>query len=358
MSFIKVDRLEKDMVLAENIVNDSGIVVLGENTKLTDKTIAVLNRLGCESVKIKDESIPYANSFDNELMNYQKQRQHDNEKLKVIYNDTVNKFRNVYDSSKDSGKIDIAQINDLMEPVLDQAFSNTSIVSTFMSLNEQLGEYTYKHSINVGLFSAMIGKWIGLKEAEIKELATAGVLHDIGKSKTPAEIINKAGKLTDEEFEIIKRHPQDGYYLIKDNPDISDGIKYAIHQHHERVDGTGYPYGLTSDEIHPYAKIVAVSDVYDSLTSVRSYKKAICPFKVYEILLDMSNTHLDYSVSSTFIKRISSYFIGSFVRLNNDENAKIIMINKLLPTRPLLLNEHNEQIDLSKNYELEIEEIL
>ncbi len=358
MGFIKIDKLEKDMILDENIVNNFGIVVLGENTKLTDKNISVLRRLGCESVKIKDDNIASTNPFDNELLNYQKQREHDNKKLKIIYNDTVDKFKNVYNASIDKGQININEVNELMEPVLDQAFTNTSIVSTFMTLNEQLGEYTYKHSINVGLFSAMIARWIGLNEEEVKELATAGVLHDIGKSKTPPEIINKTGKLTDEEFDIIKRHPQDGYDLMKNNAELSEGIKAAIHQHHEKIDGTGYPQGLKSDEIHLYAKIVAVSDIYDSLTSVRSYKKAICPFKVYEILLDMSKNHLDYSISSTFIERISNYFIGSFVRLNNDENAKIILINKALPTRPLLITEQNEHIDLSKNYELSIEEIL
>ncbi len=360
----KIDKLEENMILAEDIVDNNGTVILAKDTELSNRNINMLGNLGFAEIKIKlnREESKFNNNkdsnFEKELLKSQNIRAEENKKLKIIYNDTVDQFEHLYNKTKENEKINIEKVNAIMEPVLDRAFNNTSIMSTFMTLNEQLGEYTYKHSINVGLFSSMIGKWLGFKEKEIKELATAGVLHDIGKSKTPSAIINKPARLTKEEFEIIKKHPQDGYDLIKDDPSISEAVKMAVYQHHEKIDGTGYPNGLKLDEIHTYAKIIAVADVYDSLTSVRSYKEAICPFTVYEMLLDMAQNHLDYYITSTFIKKISNFFVGSYVKLTNGEKAKIVLLNKTVLTRPLLLSASNEYIDLSKDYNIKIEEIL
>ncbi len=367
MKTLKVHELREQMILAEDIVDNNGIVILAQGAELSRRNIIMLENLHFDEVKIQlshentnedtTKSKGSAN-FEAELLRDLAVREQENQKLKIIYNDTVDQFKNLYDLTKVNKKINVDKVNKIMEPVLDSAFNNTNIMSTFMTLNEQLGEYTYKHSINVGLFSSMIGKWLGFKEDKIKELATAGVLHDIGKSKTPSEIINKPARLTNDEFELIKQHPKDGYDLIKDDPNLSEGVKLAVYQHHEKIDGTGYPNGLKLDEIHTYAKIIAVADVYDSLTSVRAYKEAICPFTVYEMLLDMSQNHLDYYICSTFIKKISNFFVGSYVRLNTGERAKIILLNKTILTKPHLLSESGEYIDLSKDYSLSIEEIL
>ncbi len=364
MKTYKIDQLKENMILAEDIIDNNGIVILAKDTALSIRNITMLANLAFEEVNIKlagdlsklndtDDS-----NFELELLKSQNIREEENKKLKIIYNNTVDQFESIYNRTKEHERINVEKVNAIMEPVLDSAFNNVSIMSTFMTLNEQLGEYTYKHSINVGLFSAMIGKWLGFNQEEIKELATAGVLHDIGKSKTPAEIINKPARLTKEEFDIIKKHPQDGYDLIKNNHNISNAVKMAVYQHHEKIDGTGYPNGLKMNEIHTYAKIVAVADVYDSLTSVRAYKEAICPFTVYEMMIDMAQNHLDYYITSTFIKKISNFFVGSYVKLTNGERAKIVLLNKTVLTRPVLLSSKNEYIDLSKDYSIKIEEIL
>lgn len=364
MEFIELANLEEGMILSEDIINSNGIVILSEETKLTKRNIFMLENLGIRSVPIKSDAplnslTEEANKqFENELREDMRLREEQNKKLKLIYDDTVDSFKSIYASSKEGEKVDIKKINQLMEPVLSYTFQNHDILSTFTALNEQLGEYTYKHCINVGLFSSMIGKWMGFEEDKMKELAVAGVLHDIGKSKTPPEIINKPGRLTNEEFQIIQNHPQDGYDLIKDIPDIPEAVKLAVYQHHEKIDGSGYPNRLKRDQIHLYSKIVSVADVYDSLTSVRSYKKSICPFKVYEMLFDMSTNHLDYFIVSTFIKNLSNYFVGTYLRLTNGQKAKIVLLNKNVISRPLVINENKEYIDLSKNYDIGIEEML
>lgn len=362
MKQIEVKHLNIGMVLAEDIVNSTGVVILSTGTELTRRNIYMMENLGYQRVAIKTEGDeteePPNSKFSFEYQKVLEDRKEINKRLKLIYDQNIEKFKHFYVAAEQGKAPDIPKLEQIMEPAIEEALENPSIIMTFSALNEQLGEYTYKHCINVGLFSSMIGKWLGYSKKEIKDLASAGVLHDIGKSKISPEIINKPGKLTAEEFQLIKEHPQFGYDLIKEISELSEGVKMAVYQHHEKIDGSGYPNRLKGDQIHSYAKIVAVSDVYDSLTSLRSYKKAISPFKVYEMLLDMSRNHLDYFIVSSFIKNLSNFFVGNFVRLSNGEKAKIILNNKNVITRPLLLTEGGEYIDLAKHYDVSIEEIL
>ncbi len=355
MNYIEIDKVEENMVLAEDIINSAGIIILAENSRLNVSNIRMLKNIGFTKLRIKTEQkLP----FDEAIIEARIKNDNSNKKLKLLYDDTINNFKNIYASAQNGEKININKVNNLMVPVLEETFRNKNIITSFTSLNKQLGDYTYKHSVNVGLFSAMIGKWLEFSQEEIKNLAIAGILHDIGKVKTPAEIINKKGKLTEEEFEIIKRHPVDSYYLIKDVSTIPMDVKLGVYQHHEKLDGSGYPQGIKGDEIHEFAKIIAIADIYDSLISVRSYKEAFCPFKVYEMLLDMANSQLDYYICSTFIRKISNFLVGNYVSLNTGETAKIVMLNKNVLTKPLLLSENNHYIDLAKDYSISIEEVL
>ncbi|MDO5522311.1 MAG: HD-GYP domain-containing protein [bacterium] len=211
-------------------------------------------------------------------------------------------------------------------------------------------EATLMHCLNVAMICSIFGKWLNLPDNEVKDLTLSGLLHDIGKFNISNDIINKPGRLTAEEFEIIKNHPIDGFHRVKDSA-LSYGVKMAILQHHEKIDGSGYPYGFQSKEIHEYAKIVEIIDIYDAMTSDRTYRKRISPFCVLNILENDGHTMLDSKLLSIFLEQLAILYIGKTALLSNGETGKIILVNRNLPSRPLVQTG-------SKLYNLEFEKDL
>jgi putative nucleotidyltransferase with HDIG domain len=193
---------------------------------------------------------------------------------------------------KESKKV----VYDLVDSVLDEEFAIKSLMK--IATHDY---YTHTHSINVAIYALSLGSFLGFNEVELEELGEAALLHDLGKSKIASEIINKKGKLTIQEFEIIKKHPNYGVSLglklgIK-NKKILEGIKY----HHEKMDGSGYPSGLYRDEIPLYAKIIGICDIFDALTSQRSYKRAMTSFEALKLMKVDMNKHLDIKLLNQMI---------------------------------------------------------
>lgn len=176
--------------------------------------------------------------------------------------------------------------------------------------------YTFSHSVNVTVLALLLGKELGFSRAELSELALGAMLHDIGKIYTPVEVLNKPQMLTTKEIEIIRRHPGDGYALLRGNPQISARILQVAWAHHEKMDGSGYPRGLSGDQIHAWAKIVSIADVYDALTSERPYKRAYSPYLAYKIMRDFSQGKFDPQLLTGFFKDIAIYPIGTVLRTN------------------------------------------
>lgn len=182
--------------------------------------------------------------------------------------------------------------------------------------------YTFQHCLNVASLSISTGISMGLSESHLRDLGMAGLLHDIGKMLIPIEILNKPDKLTDEEFEVIKKHPEYAVNQLKNL--VSNDVLRSIEGHHEKLDGTGYPHNNKADNIHNYAKILAVCDVYDALTSDRPYRKPSFPNEVIEYIMGCSDTHFDYEILKHFIKIIVAYPIGSFVKLSDTRLAVVV----------------------------------
>ena len=178
-------------------------------------------------------------------------------------------------------------------------------------------DMTYTHSMNVALICNVIGNWLRMNEKDLKVLVTCGLLHDIGKLRVPNDIITKPGKLTVQEYEIVKKHPQYGYEMLKDK-NLDRRVKLAALQHHERFGGTGYPYGLMGSDIEYFSSIVAVADVYDAMTSNRCYRKGICPFKVIGIL-EQDKDAYEPGVLYLFMERTIEAYVNTEVLLSNGE---------------------------------------
>ncbi len=212
----------------------------------------------------------------------------------------------------------------------------------------QVNDSTYAHSLNVAIISRIIGKWLHFSNEELDTLTLAGLLHDIGKTKIPDEVLNKDGKLTDEEFQMIRNHPKYGYDILKSQP-LNSHIKKAALMHHERCDGSGYPMGLTMEEIDDYALIIAIADVYDAMTAARSYRAPLCPFEVIAEFEKDGLQKYKPKYILTFLENIANAYQNNWVMLSDGTSARIVLLNHRRLSKPLVQLDDGACIDLEKS---------
>lgn len=216
-------------------------------------------------------------------------------------------------------------------------------------------DYTYQHSVQVGMLSYYLATWLGYDEKQAVVIGQGGFLHDIGKCQIQDDILNKPERLSDDEFELIKQHTIFGYEIIKRSFGESIQATVAL-QHHERIDGNGYPHGINGEQIHPVAKIVAVADVYSAMISSRVYQEKRDLLYVLKELYRMSFNELDPFTTHTFIKHMIPNFIGKQVELQSGETGIIIMTHPSEFFRPLI-QINGEFIDLSLERSLEVKHV-
>lgn len=212
----------------------------------------------------------------------------------------------------------------------------------------QVNDSTYAHSLNVAIISRIIGKWLHFSNEELDTLTLAGLLHDIGKTKIPDEVLNKDGKLTNEEFQMIRNHPKYGYDILKSQP-LNSHIKKAALMHHERCDGSGYPMGLTMEEIDDYALIIAIADVYDAMTAARSYRAPLCPFEVIAEFEKDGLQKYKPKYILTFLENIANAYQNNRVMLSDGTSARIVLLNHRRLSKPLVQLDDGACIDLEKS---------
>ena len=249
-------------------------------------------------------------------------------------------------------------VDQLLDETLTLFGENSTTISMFDMLHNmrQIDDSTYAHSVNVALICRLIGKWKNFSEKDMDTLTLCGLLHDIGKSKIPNEIIGKPGKLTDSEYEEIKKHPVIGYNLVK-NLDIDQRVKNAVLFHHERFDGKGYPLGLTGNEIDDFTSIVSIADVYDAMTANRCYRDGLCPFEVIAIFEKEGLTQFNPKYILTFLDHIANTYINNEVLLSDGSSGKIVLINKKL-TRPTIQLDNGNFVNLESRLDLYVQAII
>lgn len=386
MGTFPVSRLKPGMVIANDIVTKRGQTIIDAGTPLTSTLIARLTFYRIENVEIDENAKPKTEEPESEakpkeevnpapkeekpkkpaelekntyvfdaLGTTQKLAANaENQEAQVIYARTLSSLKENFEYILD-GKYE--KISD--ESVLKEArllFATHSSVKLFDLLRTLKGndDTVYAHSVNVAMIARVLGKWLKMSSEDLDTLTIAGLLHDIGKTQIPSDILAKTGKLTDEEFAKIKEHPLNGFKILKKIPNIDNRILMAALQHHERFDGSGYPRHLTGDEIDDFAAIMAIADVYDAMTATRSYRSAKCAFEVIHDFEKDGFQKYNTKFIMTFLEHIASYYNNSRVMLSNEQSARIIYINRQSLSRPIVKLNNGDILDLSRDRELHI----
>jgi putative nucleotidyltransferase with HDIG domain len=219
--------------------------------------------------------------------------------------------------------LDAADAMPLVEEISNSISRNPGALISLARLKTK-DDYTYMHSVAVCGLMIALARQLGFGEQEVRQAGMAGLLHDIGKMMIPLEILNKPGRLTDKEFDTIKSHPSEGHKLLLEGKGVEDVTLDVCLHHHEKVDGSGYPKGLTSEKITIFAKMGAVCDVYDAITSNRPYKTGWDPAESLRKMAEWSRGHFDAVVFQAFVKSVGIYPIGSLVRLESGRIGVVI----------------------------------
>ena len=197
-------------------------------------------------------------------------------------------------------------------------------------------EYTFKHSVDVATIAMILGKQQGLSKQQVYELGVSGLLHDVGKTRIPTEILNKPARLNDDEFAIMKQHSVYGYHMLEKKGEFNKEICYAVLQHHEKINGKGYPLGFNEKQITPYAKILSVADIYDALVTERPYKSAFSQRDAVEMIMSMTG-ELDMTAMKSFLESMILYPVDSIIDLSNGEKAKVVKNSPHYILRPTVV---------------------
>jgi putative nucleotidyltransferase with HDIG domain len=278
--------------------------------------------------------------------------------FKRKYQNSVNSVKVIINDLAAGKGLDNEKINEISSSLYENMCSNVAVTECLNKI-KIVDEYTYSHCINVSLYSMLIGKWLELPESEIKFLMNAGILHDVGKSKIPIVILNKKGPLTQEEYEIIKKHPLFGFEIIKNYTGINKKVKEAVLMHHEKENGTGYPFGIKSESISNFAKIISIADAFDAITSERVYKKRQTPFDTFREFerIGIGEGYYDPGILLKFIHNISQYYVGSRVMISTGKCGEIVYVPPHNISSPVVKVD-GSFIDLSAQRDMKIIEML
>ena len=241
----------------------------------------------------------------------------------VIVSKSKQAVYSMFNEARMGKAIDVGNAQTMVEEIADSVMRNPGALIGLARLKTK-DDYTYMHSVAVCALMVALAKQLGLSEAETRDAGLAGLLHDIGKMMVSADILNKPGKLTDAEFVSVKEHPVAGYKMLKEANGVSmTALDVCLH-HHEKMDGTGYPRRLKGDEISLFARMGAVCDVYDAITSDRPYKQGWCPAESLRKMAEWSNGHFDDKVFQAFVKSIGIFPVGTLVRLESGRLAVVV----------------------------------
>ena len=345
---------------ADVFTHDYNAKLMDKGTVINEKDIARLAFYSIIEVLVEDapvqEEAPQSRSGSGLTYSERLKESEAFKEFKQDFEECSSKFEHtITDILKGNKNLDL---DEMMAPIYALLGKGRTAANIFDMLHNLrlYDDATYTHCINVALITNILAQWLKWGEEEIEVATQAGLFHDIGKLLIPGSIITKPGALTDDEFGVVKTHPQKGYDAMKDL-NISAHVKNAALMHHERCDGTGYPLRLRGPQIDKFAKAVAIADVYDAMTSARYYRGPICPFIAISMFEEEGLQKYDPEMIMAFLHNIVNTYLLNTVRLNTGEVGEIIFVNSANLSRPTI-KVGNDYIDLSKCPGVYIQEII
>lgn len=353
---LKTTFAEPGMIIGKDIYSSSDYLIAGKGSVLTDRMITRLKFYSIEEIIIvtpeslhKKEKKPVFRNKpvvipENSYVGRIKASPEYRSFTKTFYSSFISYKGQLNEVVQNKAPLNAENLLADVSKIFASCKNPNSLLDMMMAIRN-LDDATYVHSMNVALICNLFAHWLKYDAKEAEALTLAGLLHDIGKMMIPTEIIKKPGKLTDDEYRIIQGHPTLGYELLKEQ-NVDQRIALAALQHHERCDGTGYPGNLKLNEITPFAKIVAIADVYDALTANRVYRGPICPLEVIGIFQTEGLTIYDPGYLMTFLDQIMYSYLNYTVKLSNGETGRIIMMQRNQLDKPMIALSGDRYIDL------------
>lgn len=338
--------LKEGMILARNVTTPSGQIIFKKGKTLSKQAILQLSFYNIQSVFIEGEeedqldSPSAVKSYSQKIKTSQKFQS-----FQIDHTIVLSQMRASFEGYVNNGiPLDTKLLVSKVEELFDSCKTSLELFNMLHNMHSS-DDSVYGHSLNVSLICRQIGKWSKLDAGAVELLTLAGLLHDIGKLKIPAEILNKPGKYTDEEYALVKQHTQYSYNLLEPL-NLDPHVKMAALSHHERCDGSGYPSGLKNDEIDVVARVVTIADVYDAMTTARSYRAPLCPFEVIEKFEREGLQRYDAKFILTFLNHIANTYQNHRILLSDGRSANIVMLNSKQLSKPIVQLDDGSCLDL------------
>lgn len=321
MQRVSLSFLQEGMMVAKNVYNSEGLLLVSAGTILAESSIPKMQRMGIGSVYIcnplfEDLEVPELINIDTRIR-------------------TIQALQSVVRKFQKTNELDIEPLKGAAKSLVAEIIINREAMIHLIDLRS-FDDYIIAHSVNVCILSLLTAVSMDYTEAKLLDLALGSLLHDLGMTTIPEEILAKVGSLTPEEQKVVQRHAETGFSVVRKLRDLSVPAAHVAFQHHERFDGKGYPRALQGCEIHEYARITAIADLFDALISDRPYRKGLLPHEAYEILMTLGGSYVDRDILAIFLAHVAIYPIGSVVQLGSGEIGIIVKVFPKLQSRPVI----------------------
>lgn len=348
MRFKPIDRLKENEILAENIVNINNQILLKKDASMNSKNIERIKNMGFKSLYVKNpEEEVFLEEEVKDIIDpfIRKKAVFDMKECVDNFYSTISKQRQQL-AYGDSGQALLDSLDKISTSLIDEILNSEELKISIMDIKSE-GNYLYEHAINTSVLAIMLGAKLGYSTKDMRNIAIASMLLNIGYKNLEPTLYDHEGTLSDAQWLEMVQHPKFSFDILSNNTHFNAHIKSIVMQHHERLDGSGYPAGLMGSEIHPHAKLVMIADVYDAMTSDRPFRHAYPHHEVVEYIMGNAGTLFDFDLANMFSRCIILYPAGSYVLLSNGLKAVILRNHASHPLRPIVRTFKAGKIDSS-----------
>ncbi|NOU52397.1 HD-GYP domain-containing protein [Pseudoalteromonas sp. JBTF-M23] len=327
-----IDNLLKAGVMAVEIDPDKTLHTSEEKqSDKSDKPVQQMESQNQASLR-EEQTQPVSKKYDP----FHKSTSIENEldKANALYQQAKALQQKTFDDLKNGKQLDLSPFQDTASGLIDSIFRNQDALACIAQIKDK-DAYLLEHSINVAILIGIFAKHLSFDRALIEQVTTGALLHDIGKIQVPDEILNKPGTLTHDEYEVMKQHARFSYDIVA-NANLGDMATEIAGFHHERLDGSGYPYGKSADELSQYVRMIAIVDTYDAITADRVYKSSKTPVAAFKVLREHVPHHYDETLLNAFIHCMGVYPVGTLVKLKSQRVGVISQSNPKTPLQPIV----------------------